>query len=249
MVFNKDYSNAYDSLYQDKNYGKECDFLEFLFRKHSVSPRTILDLGCGTGGHAVILAERGYSVAGVDRSAAMLAIARKKALKAGVGADFIKSDITGLALKKRYDAVISMFAVMGYQTGNSELAAACAVAKKHLSPGGVFIFDCWHGPAVLMDRPAPKVKKTEKDGVRIVRHTVPRLDVFRHVADINFKVTATAGGVSTRTAEAHRMRFFFPQEIKYFLETAGFKKVYFYPFLEKGRGLAETDWNMMLVAK
>lgn len=45
------------------------------------------------------------------------------------------------------------------------------------------------------------------------------------------------------------MRFSFPQEIKYFLEAAGFQKVVFYPFLEINRELTEKDWNMMVAGK
>lgn len=46
----KDYATSYDSLYQDKDYEAECDFLEGIFREFNVPVKTILDLGCGTGG-------------------------------------------------------------------------------------------------------------------------------------------------------------------------------------------------------
>ena len=78
-VFGQDYANAYDYLYQDKDYNKECDFLEKIFLRYSGSTSSILDLGCGTGGHVNILAEKGYKVTGIDRSGEMLSIARKKA--------------------------------------------------------------------------------------------------------------------------------------------------------------------------
>lgn len=53
-VFGKEYTRAYDHLYQDKDYAKECDFIEAVFQKYSVGVKTILDLGCGTGGHALV---------------------------------------------------------------------------------------------------------------------------------------------------------------------------------------------------
>ena len=71
-VFGSDYASAYDALYHDKDYERECDFLEAIFRKYSKKVKTILDLGCGTAGHALILARRGYEVVGVDRSVTML---------------------------------------------------------------------------------------------------------------------------------------------------------------------------------
>ena len=49
MVFKEEYANAYDDLYQDKDYEKECDYIEALFKQFNYKPETILDLGCGTG--------------------------------------------------------------------------------------------------------------------------------------------------------------------------------------------------------
>src|SRR5207248_11417549 len=68
-VFGPQYAEAYDTLYRDKDYSAECDAIEHVFRLYGIGPvRRVLDLGCGTGGHAVPLAERGYEVVGVDRS-------------------------------------------------------------------------------------------------------------------------------------------------------------------------------------
>src|SRR5260370_19420094 len=83
VVFGADYANAYDVLYQDKDYASECDLIERVFAEYAAGRRVkgVLDLGCGTGGHAVPLAERGYEVVGVDRSAEMLrhAVERSRA--------------------------------------------------------------------------------------------------------------------------------------------------------------------------
>ena len=55
--------------------------------------RRVLDLGCGTGGHALFLAEKGFEVVGVDRSQAQLEEARREA---GPGARFVAGDLTAL---------------------------------------------------------------------------------------------------------------------------------------------------------
>ena len=55
-------------------------------------PARILDLGCGTGSLAVLVAEAGHEVSGVDRSAEMLAVARAKAAAAGVRLDLARGD-------------------------------------------------------------------------------------------------------------------------------------------------------------
>lgn len=121
-AFGKEYALAYDYLYKDKDYEKECDFIGRVFKKFSGRVETILDLGCGTGGHALILAKRGYEVLGVDCSQEMLDIAITKAGKRNLSIEFIRDDITDIRLHRKFDAVISMFAVMSYQTTNSALA-------------------------------------------------------------------------------------------------------------------------------
>jgi SAM-dependent methyltransferase len=153
-VFGKEYSGVYDCLYQDKNYERECDFIESAFNKFSGKVRSILDLGCGTGGHALVLSKRGYQVVGVDISKEMLDIARRKADKYNPFLKFIESDIRSLNIQEKFDAVISMFAVMSYQITNEDILDVCRTAENHLTSNGVFLFDCWNGSAVLTQKPS-----------------------------------------------------------------------------------------------
>lgn len=249
MVFNKNYANVYDFLYRSKDYEKECDVVEELFEKHKKSVKTVLDLGCGTGGHALILAKRGYKVTGIDQSGDMLKAAKKKASNAGLKIDFHRSSIQDFKLNKTFDAVISMFAVMSYQTDNEEMALACKKAKQHLKEGGIFIFDVWNGLAVITDSPAQVVKDLCNGDERIIRITRPNVDMISHTVDVNFKVLALKKDkLIFETEETHRMRFFYPQEIKYFLQVAGFSDIKFSPFLKPNLLLSEKDWNMNVIA-
>jgi ubiquinone/menaquinone biosynthesis C-methylase UbiE len=251
MVFDKQYADAYDSLYQDKDYKKECDFIEAIFKKNKQKPKTILDLGCGTGGHALLLAKPGYEVVGIDRSEHMLKGAREKAKDQGLKIQFIKGDITNIDLKRKFDAVISMFAVMGYQITNKALHNACRTAHSHLKKNGIFIFDCWNGLAVLTEKPGIRVKEMQvSKNEKLVRFTEPVVRYLDHVVETRFKVWKMKDNSLVReTNEAHFMRFLFPQEIRYFLETAGFKNIEMCPFLDLNRELTEHDWNMCVIAR
>lgn len=157
MTIFRDYAYFYDALYEDKNYKKECQFLEKIFEEYASGKiRTILDLGCGTGGHTLILAEKGYKVAGIDLSEEMLEISRKKARKGELNIEFIEGDIRNIELGQKFDAVISMFAVVSYQITNEDLISTFKVALKHLKKNGLFIFDAWFGPAVLTQKPSDR---------------------------------------------------------------------------------------------
>jgi SAM-dependent methyltransferase len=89
-----------------KNTVKEIDFvLEELKLKPGSS---VLDIGCGTGRHAVELAKRGYEVTGVDISSGMLAEARKATKRAGVRVEWIRADATKFRSRRKFDAAICL---------------------------------------------------------------------------------------------------------------------------------------------
>ena len=264
-VFKKQYAEFYDTLYQDKDYERECDFIEAAFKKNGRRVKTILDLGCGTGGHALILSRRGYQVVGVDRSREMIGIATRKAKEEAKGkkkkpsVEFVQGDIAGINLHRKFDAVISMFAVMSYQTRNASIAGACSVAASHLASGGLFIFDCWHGSAVMTEKPGMRMKEIVTDEgkgggeggeKRIIRFSEPLLDTLSHTVETRFKVLRIEGNrLMSETFESHLTRYLFPQEIKYYLEVAGFRDVELCPFPELDKPLTEHDWNMTVIAR
>ena len=75
------YSSYYDLLYRDKNYSAEAAYVLSLIRQCGTQPRTLLELGCGTGLHATAFAESGVDVTGVDISQTMLAKAEERRRK------------------------------------------------------------------------------------------------------------------------------------------------------------------------
>ncbi len=249
-VYGPDYSQVYDALYRDKDYEQECDFLEAIFKKYRNGIGKILDLGCGTAGHDLILARRGYEVTGVDRSEMMLRIAGQKVKNAGESVDLIKSDITSLSLGKIFDAVISMFSVMNYLTTDEAISAACAVARGHLKNEGIFIFDAWHGPAVLNDRPVRRVKKVRNGKEKIVRVTEPIISIEFHTVEVKFRVTRQKEDSATEEFnESHLVRYFIPEEMVSFLRNAGFSQVVLCPFLKLDQQLTDKDWHMTVIAR
>jgi SAM-dependent methyltransferase len=246
-VFNR-YAGFYDALYAEKDYAAEVDYLERLLSKYAGTPvSTILDLGCGTGGHALRLAERGYLVTGVDRSAEMLTLAQEKSRPGNP--EYLRSDLVRLNLGREFDAVISMFAVMSYVTENQDLLSAFRRVRKHLRPGGIFFFDAWFGPAVLAERPTDRRKIVTSGSDRIIRFAHPELDVLSHTVTVEYKVVhASASELFEEAEESHRMRFFFPREVEQYLHSCGFRLLSMHPFLDDSRPLDEHDWNMAVVA-
>jgi SAM-dependent methyltransferase len=248
-VFGAEYAAAYDSLYQDKDYLAECDLLERVFQTYAQRPvRRVLDLGCGTGGHAAPLAERGYQVVGVDRSPAMLEHARAR----GSSARFACGDIAGLDLGETFDAVVMMFAVLGYQVSNAEALGALATVRRHLTPGGLFVADAWYGPAVLRQRPSDRIKVQDTPDGQLIRAASGELDVRHHVCHVRYQVWRIgnqAQPAASHTTEHHRMRFFFPLELDLLMEQSGLEVARLGQFPELDAEPDERSWNVILVAR
>jgi SAM-dependent methyltransferase len=214
------YAHYYDLLYRDKDYLSETAFVFGLTQKFSPSTRTILELGCGTGGHALHLAKRGLVVHGVDMSHQMLEEAQKKRemLLPGMADNlsFSLGDVRNTRIAKEFDCVISLFHVVSYQTRNEDVAATFLTAKHHLNPGGIFIFDCWYGPAVLTARPEVRVKRFEDDSYSIIRIAEPVMYPNENLVDVNYTVLIKDKLKATveELKETHRMRYFFYPEIE-----------------------------------
>lgn len=250
VVFDR-YAEYYDLFYREKDYSGEVEYVEALIKKHGTGEtKTILDLGCGTGGHAVLLAQKGYDVAGVDRSEAMLALAEEKKRRMKVAVDLHKGDICEADLYKRFDVAIAMFAVMGYQTTNADLERALRNAAKHLRRGGLLIFDGWFGPAVITQKPGDHELIVERGEDRIIRLTRAQLNIMTHTVDVDFTVMHIKHDkVLNSVEEKHKMRFFFPKELEFVLTHAGFALLGMHSFKQLEGELTINDWNMVVIAR
>jgi SAM-dependent methyltransferase len=213
------YSRYYDLLYRDKDYAGEAEYLASHLRRHAPKAASVLELGCGTGAHAEHLARMGYAVHGVDHSEAMLAqaAARKASLAAEAAArlSFGRGDVRTVRTGATYDAVVSLFHVMSYQTTNADLQAAFATVAAHLRPGGLFLFDFWYGPAVLTQQPEVRVKRLADDRIEVTRIAEPVVHPNENAVDVNYSVIIDdkATGTSERIHETHRMRYLFLPEL------------------------------------
>lgn len=223
-----DYSAYYNLLNKDKDYAGEAEYLHGLIARYQPEARTLLDLGCGTGKHDLLLAKMGYEVTGVDRSAEMIAIANAQFSSDNpppASIHFTRGDIRTIRLGKTYDIVTSLFHVMSYQTGNNDLSAAFATVSAHLKPGGIFIFDCWYGPAVLTDRPTMRVKRLEDEAISVLRIAEPVMHPNENLVDVNYHVVVRdrKGATVEEIRETHRMRYLFRPELELLLGEAGLR--------------------------
>ena len=245
------YGEYYDIFYGDKDYGKECDFIEEIFKAYSAKPvKSVLDAGCGTGGHSILLARRGYKVTGIDASRVMISKAKQKSKGHGAALTFQTADIRAFDLNKKFDAGISMFAVLNYLTETDGILKALKNVRRHLKTGSIFTFDFWNGLAVLRILPSVRVKVVEKDGKRVIRTVHPEMDALHHICKSHYHVLVTQGeNILNEFRETHVVRYFFPQEVAHYLDDAGFELLEFCPFMRLGGIVDENEWNVTAIAR
>lgn len=250
-AFGPEYSASYDALYADKDYDAECDLLERIFRRSGQHVGTVLDLGCGTGAHAVRLAQRGYEVVGVDLSAGMLDAAQRRADRAGpASVTFVRGDIRSVRLDRQFDAVIGMFAVLGYQTSDEDVARALETVRRHLAPGGRFVFDVWYGPAVEALGPSSRTKTVRHGKHEIERLATGVLEPERHLCTVAYRLTTRLrdGAAEVVSEETHRMRYFFREELEVKLRAASLTPLRMTSFPDTRLAPSADSWNVLVTA-
>lgn len=247
--FGTDYASLYDVLYQDKDYDGETAYVLSLLQANGFSTGRILDMGCGTGIHARKLGEAGNEVVGIDRSEPMLKLAKERSADAG-NVSFTTGDMTSWTDGSPFDAVLCLFHALGYQTTNANLLKTLQSVAANLTPGGLFVFDFWHGPAVLLERPESRMKQVENDTLAITRFTDPTPDYVNNCVDVRFHtmIRNKADGRSEENSEVHRMRYFFLQELIMLLQQCGFEFLASHAWMTTD-SLTPSDWSGVIVAR
>lgn len=246
------YARYYDLLYGDKDYAAETRYVAELITRHCPNASTVLDLGCGTGKHAVELAKLGFSVHGVDISEPMLKLARQRSAGSGIATERIAwslGDVRSFRVPRQFDIVLAMFHVASYQATAEDLSRLFETAHAHLRPGGVFAFDFWYGPAVVAMRPSERVKRVENDEYRLMRLAQPEVDANAGYVDVHYTLVARdkTRGETEVVEETHRMRYLFIPETERLLTKAGFFVAQFGEWLSAAEPSAST-WSVVAVA-
>lgn len=223
----------------------EVDFVE----RELGGDRTkrILDIGCGTGRHAIELARRGYLVTGFDLSEGQLRMAREKAAAAGVDVEFERRDATQPHFREEFDAAImfceAAFPLMETDEKNHAILRHAGAA---LRPGGKLflttlsaLFPLFHSVKDFLDAGG--------SGATSEKLTFD-LMTFRERSEFTF----TDDGGQSQTIEANQ-RYYTPSEVRWLLETAGFARVDIFGCrlgqFSREHSLTTEDFEMLVVSE
>jgi ubiquinone/menaquinone biosynthesis C-methylase UbiE len=140
-TYGKGFAQIYDKAGFSSFSERMMPYIDQNLDRLNFQPESVLDLACGTGTVAILLAKRGLKVYGVDGSPHMLEIAEKKAAKEKVHVEFVLSDMRRFTLPEKVDLVVSLYDSLNYIVETEELVSVFRRVREHLNEDGLFMFD------------------------------------------------------------------------------------------------------------
>jgi 2-polyprenyl-3-methyl-5-hydroxy-6-metoxy-1,4-benzoquinol methylase len=239
------YANNYDRESFTRGTIQEVDFIEA--ETGGDRSRTILDVGCGTGRHAIELARRGYRVTGIDLSADQLKRAKEKAKECGVAVEFLQRDARAFDLRRKFDLVIMLcegaFSLM--ETDEMNYAILQNIVKS-LNPGGKLIFTTlsalfplYHSVRDFINQEASKTT---------IQQNTFDLMTFRDHSTIT---SADDDGLLKELV--CNERYYTPSEITWLLKSLQFKTIDIFGAalgqFSRSKALTTEDFEMLVIAR
>ena len=201
----------------------------------------------------LFIAKKGINVVGFDLSKRMIQIAKKKINNNNIQniASVKVANASNYRDNCKYDIIISMFATMGYVSIFEDFLSAVKTARAHLEKNGLFIFDCWFGPAVMNILPETRINEFEIEKTKAIRIVEPIcIDSNQELVKTkNTIIQMKDDHIINHVVEFHTIRFFFIKELELIFNNCGFEFVFSCPFLQPSKDVTLKDWNISVVAK
>ena len=212
---------SYDRLTNDVDYAATVQFYRQILEREGLNPRTAVDLACGTGSVALLLAEGGMKVTGVDMSEEMLMVAWDKAQELEQPPVFVHQKLQELSLPRAVDLAVCALDSLDYILDPADCQQAIRRIYKALNPGGIFIFDV-NTPEKLRAMDG-QVFLDEDDDVFCVWRG--EFDEQTNICSYGMDLFQRQGDVWHRSFEEHQEYAYSEEQLRRYLREAGFTSI------------------------
>ena len=215
---------SYDRLTNDVQYSAVVDFYFDILQQEGLQPRTAADLACGTGSVALLLAEKGLDVIGVDMSEEMLCVAFQRAQDMENPPKFICQKLQELYLPRGIDLAVSALDSIDYITDPADCEKAFQRVYRALNPGGIFIFDV-NTPEKLRAMDGQVFLDEDDDVYCVWRGS---FDPDTNICTYGMDLFQRQGNYWQRSGEEHCEYAYSQAELVQYLKDAGFTHIRVY---------------------
>lgn len=209
---------TYPYMFDAKRFATADGEVRKILKLTGVRRGAVLDLCCGPGRHALILAKRGFQVTGVDRTRFLLNKARRRAKSARARVEFVHSDMRDFARPDTYRLVLNLFTAFGYFDKKDEDRLVLRNIFASLKPGGVCLIDVM-GKERIANILQPTTSTRYPDGALLIQLH----EIFDDWTRIHNEWILIKGNRVKRFKFHHTL--YSGQELKNMLLEAGFAKV------------------------
>ena len=216
-----DLAQSYDRLTNDVDYDATVRFYWEILKRENLNPRTAVDLACGTGSVALLLAKKGLQVTAVDMSPEMLCVASQKAERLRNRPMFVCQKLQELRLPRGVDLAVCALDSLDYITEPAQCQEAIRRVYKALNPGGCFIFDV-NTPEKLRAMDG-QVFLDEDDDVYCVWRG--EFDEQANICSYAMDLFQRTGNSWNRSFEEHREYAYSQEQLTDYLKQAGFTAI------------------------
>ena len=211
--------------------------------------RRVLDVACGTGWHAIALAQRGYEAVGVDISAGMIERARENAAREGVTVRFVRAGFGQLAAQvdNGFDGLICMGNSLPHVPSAEVLRETLADFAAVLRPGGALIIQQRNFDQVWSERQRFMPLQTHRDGDQewlFFRF----YDFGEERATFNMVTLRREGTRWDYQVQATELRPIFRHHLVGLLKEVGFREIICYGNLRRVPFVPQESGNLVVVA-
>lgn len=222
----QDIAAHYDDLMEVVPYDFWAEYVMTLFEFVGHQPHEILDCACGTGNLSFELAKMGFKVTGIDLSQPMIEQAKIKTALAAhndVAPQFFQANLSDFSLNRQFDSATCLYDSLNYIVDNEGIRNAFSCIRRHVRPGGIFVFDfnsVWAFEANLFSQ------SSRKPSNPLQYDWKARFDEKTRICTVNMHFKRkNADGSFLEFFETHRERAYTITEIETFL--------------------SQTDWRLL----
>jgi ubiquinone/menaquinone biosynthesis C-methylase UbiE len=215
----------YDQIMASVPYRFWVSYIEALWHTHGCKPNRILDLACGTGTVALILAAKGHSAVGVDLSAPMIEVARRKAVEQSAEVEFLVCDAARMEpIAPPVDSALCLFDSLNNITEPADLRAAIRNVRASVVDGGLFICDMNTAYAFRQGMFNQRSSAFDEPMKYVWRS---KYDEPSHLCTItmDFRIAARGTQPERQFTERHIQRAYSRVEVEDMLTDAGFDEI------------------------